>query len=50
MSLLCQRCIWILHPLMLTTYCIPGTCPRCGRLSDLAIVKPKEETVMEAGA
>lgn len=36
---LCQRCVWALHPLMLTTYCLRNfSCDRCHRTSDLAMV------------
>jgi hypothetical protein len=38
-SSLCQRCIWEIHPTMLTGYCIQGTCDRCGTCGDLAMVR-----------
>jgi hypothetical protein len=36
---LCQRCVWETNPTMLTSYCIEGTCDRCGYYGDLAIVE-----------
>lgn len=36
---ICRLCMYDTHPLMLTTYCIPGPCDRCGRVADLAITK-----------
>lgn len=44
---LCQSCVYATHPVMLTGYCIlaseGGFCDRCGRSSDLAITKKREE-------
>lgn len=41
---MCQLCVWKEHPNMLTGYCLrEHTCRRCGRVTDCALVKPKEE-------
>lgn len=37
---LCQSCVFQLHPIMLTGYCMNGTgmkCDECGRVADLAL-------------
>lgn len=40
----CQPCVFKVHPLMLTTYCLHWLrCDGCGRASDLAMVKLNKE-------
>jgi hypothetical protein len=35
----CQNCVWTVHPVMLTTYCLDSCqCERCGHVTDCAIV------------
>lgn len=43
-SSLCQNCVTVLHPVMLTGYCLLGlSCGRCGQVSPLALVQPVTE-------
>jgi len=37
---LCINCVWEVHPVMLTTYCLHSMrCDRCGKIGSLAITK-----------
>lgn len=41
---LCQVCVWVIHPMMLTGYCLWNTkCTCCGRICDLAMCKLDRE-------
>lgn len=45
----CQRCVWLGHPILLTTYSLRAhPCDRCGRLSDCALVDATAEAVVVA--
>lgn len=35
----CQNCIWAWHPVMLSGYFLTAKCDKCGRYSDLAMVR-----------
>jgi hypothetical protein len=37
---MCQHCVWMVHPQMLTSYCLTHhTCSRCNRSADCALVR-----------
>ena len=41
---ICQLCVYRYHPIMMSSYCIKEVqCPLCGRVSDLALIRWKED-------